>query len=209
MPPVPGTGCGREVPATSGLWTGFRRSETGAWHLWSRRAPERLDPAAGVRELVEADGAAVAEAPHVREGHVERAAGRLRPGRVPADHDDVVAQADHLVRVRPEVLPPLVVDRVEHRLPHRLEAVVDAAVRQPLGLVPDDVVGHHREGGVEIVAVEGLVRAPDLVCAAHDVAAASTSSGCVAASDTSHTCCTTPSPSRRNVNRRARWPYSP
>ena len=130
------------------------------------------------------------------ERHVERRAGRLRAGRVAAEHDHVVPQPDHLVRVGAEVLPPLLVDRVEHRRAYRGQAPVQTAVGQPLRLVPLDLVVHHRQGAVEIAATEGLVRAADGFDA-HSVTAASTSSGCSPASVTSQTCWTVPSASSR------------
>src|SRR6476646_7001445 len=119
---------------------------------------ESLDPAARVRELVEAHRPAVAELPHVGEGDVEQRAGALAAPRVAPDHDDVVAAAQELLGRGVEVLPPLLVERVEDGGADVGQALVDAAVRQALSLVPLDVVVHHRERAVEVPAAEGLVR---------------------------------------------------
>ena len=71
---------------------------------------------------------------------------------VAADHDHVVVPAEDLGRRGVEVLPPLLVERVEHGCAHRGQALVDAAVRQALGLVPDDRVVHHGQRPVEVAA---------------------------------------------------------
>ena len=94
-------------------------------------------------------------------GHVERLAGALGASGVAADHDDVVVAGEDLAGRGVEVLPPLLVERVEHGRAHRGQAVVDAAVRQPLGLVPDDGVVHHGQRAVEVAASEGLVGRAD------------------------------------------------
>ena len=94
-------------------------------------------------------------------GHVERLAAGLRPGGVAPEHDDVVVAAEDLARHGVEVLPPLLVERVEDRGADGREAVVDAAVAEALGLVPDDGVVHHRERAVEVASSEGLVGGAD------------------------------------------------
>ena len=122
---------------------------------------QSADPAAGVGELVEAHGLAVRELPDVGERHVERLAGGLGASGVAPDRDDVVVAGEHLFGDGVEVLPPLLVDRVEDGRAHRGQAVVDAAVRQSLGLVPDDRVVHHRQRRIEVTARERLVGTPD------------------------------------------------
>src|SRR4029079_1143627 len=170
--------------------------------------PERLHPAARVDELVEAHRLAVAEAPDVRARDVERKPGLLADRGVAADHDHVVAHADHLLGVGPEVVPPALAERVEDRRAHCRHAVVNASVGQALRLVPGDVLVDHHQRRVEVVLVERLVRGADDVEIAHDSTAASTSSGWPPISPTSHTRCTTPAASTRDVTPRAKDPVS-
>src|SRR4029079_5933548 len=131
------------------------------------------------------------------EGDVERQTGLLPDCGIAPEDDHVVAHADHLLRVGAEVVPPALAERVEDRRAHGRHAVVDAAVRKALRLVPLDVVVHHRERGVEVVTVERLVRVSDGLDVHETVA--STSSGCASASVTSHTCWTTPFASTQKV----------
>src|SRR4029450_10609635 len=74
---------------------------------------EGRNPAGGVEELAEPDGLAAAERPDVDERHVERVAGPLRPPPVAAEHDDLLPRLEELVRVGGELVPPLLVERVE------------------------------------------------------------------------------------------------
>ena len=110
---------------------------------------------------MEADGLARGELPDVRERHVQGLPGALRPRGVAADHDDVLVAAEDLRRRGVEVLPPLLVERVEHGCAHGGEAVVDPAVSEPLGLMPHDAVVHHGQRAVEVASSERLVGRAD------------------------------------------------
>ena len=101
------------------------------------------------------------ELPDVRERDVERLAGGLRAGGVAADRDHVVVTGEELRRGRRRSPPTSARRSGRRRRPARRQAVVDAAVGEALGLVPDDRVVHHGERAVEVAAREGLVGAAD------------------------------------------------
>ena len=87
--------------------------------------------------------------------------GGLGARRVAADRDDVVVAREQLGGRGVEVLPPLLVDRVEDGGAHGRQAVVDAAVRRPWAWCQTIAVVHHGQRSVEVAAGEGLVRTAD------------------------------------------------
>ena len=64
---------------------------------------------------------------------------------------------EKLVRRSGEALPPVARQRAEHVGSHLVEAVIDAAVRQALCLLPDDIVRDSGERALAITALEGVV----------------------------------------------------
>src|SRR4029453_2736796 len=103
---------------------------------------ERANPAGGVQELSETHRRPVPHRPDVDEGDVELLAGALRDTAVAPEANDLVAGVEELRRDGRELVPPLLVERVEDVAPHVLEAVVRTAVRQALRLLPLDVRVH-------------------------------------------------------------------
>jgi quercetin dioxygenase-like cupin family protein len=91
------------------------------------------------------------------ERNVKLFASFLRNSPVAADHDDVRAGVEELVGLGGELVPPLVVERIEDVSPHLGEPAVEAAVGQSLGLVPLDVRVHVAEDAVHVVPRERLV----------------------------------------------------
>jgi mannose-6-phosphate isomerase-like protein (cupin superfamily) len=80
---------------------------------------------------------------------------------VAPDHDDLVTGLEELVGPGRELLPPLLVERVEDVRPNLVEAVIEAAVRQALRLVPLDLGVHVAEHGVHVASLERVVGAFD------------------------------------------------
>ena len=68
--------------------------------------------------------------------------GSLRAAAVAPEHDHLVAGVEELVRIGAELVPPLLVQRLEDRARDLGEAAVEAAVRQALRLVPLDLRVH-------------------------------------------------------------------
>ena len=101
------------------------------------------------------------------EGDVELFAGVLADGAISPDHHHLVAGVEELVGDGGEVVPPVLVERVEDVPPHLVEPVVEATVRQTLRLVPFDLGIHVAEDRVEVVAGEGVVGTLDDLHGAH------------------------------------------
>ena len=101
------------------------------------------------------------------ERNVQKFARALRPAPVAADHDDLIVVADELVGHGAELVPPVRVEWVEDVPPHLGEASVDAAMRQALRLLPDDVLVHVADDAVHVLALEGVVRPFDDLDGSH------------------------------------------
>ena len=101
------------------------------------------------------------------EGDVQLFARALRDAAI-APHDDHLRPGvEELLGVGGELVPPLLVERVEDVSTHLVEAVIEPAVRQTLGLMPFDLrmhVGHYR---VHVVAFERVVGPPHQVDRSH------------------------------------------
>lgn len=95
------------------------------------------------------------------ERNVEHVPGLLRDPLVATKRDDVRRRGEQLVRGCGEALPPVTGERAEHVLADRREPVIDTAVRQPFGLLPDDALRDTRERRLAIAALEGVVGSAD------------------------------------------------
>jgi mannose-6-phosphate isomerase-like protein (cupin superfamily) len=95
------------------------------------------------------------------ERNVELFARVLANPSVTADHHHLVSGLQELVRPGRELLPPLLVERVEDVRPDLVETVVETAVRQALRLVPLDLGVHVAEHGVHVAPLERVVGALD------------------------------------------------
>ena len=95
------------------------------------------------------------------ERHVERLPRLLRRAAVAPEDDDLVAGVEKLVRHGRELRPPVAVERVEDVGAHLGDAVVDAAMREPLRLLPLDGVVHVGEDRRHVATGERLVGALD------------------------------------------------
>ena len=83
-------------------------------------------------------------------------------------HDDHVRPGvEELLRVGGELVPPLLVERIEDVSTHLVEAVVEPAVWKTLGLVPLDLRMHVGHDSVHVAAVERVVGAPHEVDRSH------------------------------------------
>jgi quercetin dioxygenase-like cupin family protein len=101
------------------------------------------------------------------EGHVELFARGLRDPSVAAHDDHFRPGIEEFLGIGGELVPPLLVERVEDVPTYLVEAAVEPAVRQTLGLVPFDLrmhVGHDR---VHVVTCERVVGAPHEVDRSH------------------------------------------
>src|SRR6476660_6976973 len=101
------------------------------------------------------------------EGNVKLFACLLADTPIAPNHDDLVAGVEELVGHGREIVPPLIVERVEDVRPDLVEAAVEPAVRQTLRLVPLDRRIHVAEHAVQVAARERGVRTPDDLDGAH------------------------------------------
>jgi hypothetical protein len=128
---------------------------------------ERGHPAGRVQKLPETHRFSLAHTPDVDEGDVELLPGLLGDPAVAAQNDDLGPGVQELVRLGRELVPPLGVERVEDVPPDLVDPPVEAAVGQPLRLVPFDLGVHVREDAVEIVSCKGRVGALDELEVSH------------------------------------------
>lgn len=91
------------------------------------------------------------------ERHVQLFAGLFADPPVATDHHDLVTGVEKLVRDGGEVVPPLVVQRVEDVPSNLVEAVVEPTVRQALSLMPLDLPVHVAEHRIQIAARKRIV----------------------------------------------------
>src|SRR4029077_15850919 len=110
----------------------------------------------GVRVLLEADDAPLAQPEHVREGRRHRPAGGAVRAVVLAERDDRLAGVEPAADLGSPPLP-LASEPVEHAVHHRLHADVPAAAGKTFALDPFDAGIEDRQDLLAVLLGEGLI----------------------------------------------------
>ncbi len=101
------------------------------------------------------------------EGDVQLFARPLGDPPIPTHDDHVRPGIEELLRVGGELVPPLLVERVEDVSTHLAEPAIEPTVWETLGLMPLDLGMHVSHDGVHVAAVERVVGAPHEVDRSH------------------------------------------